>query len=129
MIIEISEERACELTDRVAAFVVKQRMASAAIMVIESLKPLHFIGSQALYFFAPFAELIFSAKEYQEFAALLENREYVDMLTNKIEQLDEETYREERIEAKRKRKRRWRRFREIFTKFGRKNKGRNPHAE
>jgi hypothetical protein len=121
MIVEISEERARELTDRVANYIVKRRMASAAIMAIESLKPLHFIGSQAMYFIGPFAELIFSAKEYQEFAAMIEHREYVDMLIDKIDQLDEEMYREERAENRRKRKRRWKRIGDFFHKmFGKK---------
>jgi hypothetical protein len=129
MIVEISPEKAYELTDRVADFIVKRRMASPAIMAIESLKPLHFLGSQALYFLAPFAELIFSPKEYEEFAAMLEHREYVELLVNKIERLDEEMYSAEREEAKRKRNRRGRRFRGFFGKLWKKNKGRNPHAE
>jgi hypothetical protein len=122
MIVEISEERARELTDRIADYIVKRRMGAAAIMGIESLKPLHFLGSQALYFLAPFAELIFSPKEYQEFAALLERREYVDMLINKIDVLDEEMFREERVEARRRRKRRWKRLSELFTRLFRKKK-------
>jgi hypothetical protein len=79
-------------------------MAPAAILSIESLKPLNFIGSQLMYTVGPFAEVFFSPKEYQEFAALLENREYVNMLINRIDELDDETYSEERKQARQRRK-------------------------
>ena len=73
MILEISEERAVELIEKLSKFIAEKRMAAPAIMTIESLRPLARIGSQLMHFLAPFAEVIFNAKEYQEFAALLEN--------------------------------------------------------
>jgi hypothetical protein len=96
MILEISQERAHEIIEKVATFVATRRMASAAIMTIESLRPLHNIGSQVLYFLAPFAELIFNPTEYQEFAALLENDENIKYLLKRIDELDVEIHKEER---------------------------------
>ena len=49
MIVEITEERANEVIEKVAKFVAERHMASAAILAIESLRPLSFIGSQALF--------------------------------------------------------------------------------
>lgn len=81
-------------------------MAAAAIMAIESMHPLHNIGSQLMYFFAPFAEVFVNSTDYQEFAAMLENEEYVDMLVQRIDELDNELYYEERKRKRILRKRR-----------------------
>lgn len=114
MIVEISPERAYEIIDKVADFIVKRRMAAAAIMTIESLRPLNYIGSQLMYFLAPFAEIIFNPKEYQEFAALLEKDEYIKLLMQRIDELDEELYREERAEKRKRSKRRLNRFKQFL---------------
>lgn len=114
MIVEISSERAAEVIEKISRYVVRKRMAPAALMTIESLRPLHGIGSQIMYFLAPFAEVIFNAKEYQEFAALLEKEEYIKLLLKRIDELDEETHREERQQSKMLKKRRWNRFKQRF---------------
>ena len=106
MVVEINRERALEIIDKISNFIVIRKMAAPAIMLIESLRPLNFIGSQLLYFLAPFAEIIFNPKEYQEFAALLENREYVKILIDSIDEIDHEMCREERKHKKLLRKRR-----------------------
>ena len=112
IILEIDRERAIKLIEKYARFIVERRLAPAAIMTIESLRPLNFIGSQLLYAITPFAEVFFDHKEYQEVAALLENREYIDILIKRIDELDDEMYREERekrsLAGKRKRKMRLR---------------------
>ncbi|MDP8202355.1 MAG: hypothetical protein P9M11_09505 [Candidatus Tenebribacter burtonii] len=105
MILEISEERAVELIEKISNFIAKRKMAAPAIMTIESLRPLARIGSQLMHFLAPFAEIIFNPKEYQEFAVLLENEEYVRLLIKRIDEIDVDMYREERKEKKLKRKR------------------------
>ena len=69
-----------------------------------------------MYFLAPFAEVIFNPKEYQELAALIENREYVKLLIERIDEMDEEMYREERKKRKLIRKRRINKIKKIFKK-------------
>ncbi|MCD4651315.1 MAG: hypothetical protein K8S56_05955 [Candidatus Cloacimonetes bacterium] len=117
MIVQIDEEQALIKCDKIAKFIVERRMAPAAMMFIISLKPLSFIGSQVMYFLEPFAEVIFDAKEYQEFAALIERREYVDILINRIDELDEEMHREERKRRKIERKRQWNKVKIFFKKI------------
>lgn len=114
MILEISEERAVELIEKISTFIAKKRMAAPAIMTIESLRPLARIGSQLMHFLAPFAEVIFNAKEYQEFAVLLENEEYVRLLIKRIDDIDVEMYRDERKEKKLKSKRRKNKLKQFF---------------
>lgn len=116
MIVEIKPERAIEKVDRIAKFIVERKMAAAALLGIESLRPLHYIGSQLLYFLAPFAEIIFDEKEYQEFAALLQHEEYIKLLLRRIEELDDEMYREIRANKKKMKKRRWNKWKRKFSK-------------
>lgn len=114
MILEISEERAVELIEKLSKFIAGKRMAAPAIMTIESLRPLARIGSQLMHFLAPFAEIIFNPKEYQEFAVLLENEEYVRLLIKRIDEIDVDMFREERKERKLKRKRRNNKIMQFF---------------
>ena len=114
MILEISEERAVELIEKISKFIAEKRMAAPAIMTIESMRPLARIGSQLMHFLAPFAEIIFNPKEYQEFAALLENEEYVRLLIKRIDEMDVDMYREERKDKKMKRKRRNNKLKQFF---------------
>jgi len=121
MILEVSEERAVELIEKLSKFIAKRRMAAPAIMTIESLRPLARIGSQLMHFLAPFAEIIFNAKEYQEFAVLLENEEYVRLLIKRIDEIDVDMYREERKSRRLRRKRRRNKILQFF-KISKKDK-------
>ena len=73
------------LLQRIADAVVQRRMAAPAIVFLESLGPMNFLGSQALHFFAPIIELAFSAKEVSQVAALLERRDTTVRLIALIE--------------------------------------------
>jgi hypothetical protein len=114
MIVEISQERAYQIIEKIAEYIASRRMASAAIMTIESLRPLHNIGSQVLYFLAPFAELIFNPKEYQEFAALLQKDENIKYLLKRIDELDVEIHREEHDKNRLLKKRRNNKIKQFF---------------
>ncbi len=73
------------LLQRIADAVVQRRMAAPAIVFLESLGPMSFLGSQALHFFAPIIELAFSAHEVSQVAALLEHRDTTVRLIALIE--------------------------------------------
>ncbi|MCZ6601990.1 MAG: hypothetical protein O6952_03180 [Planctomycetota bacterium] len=81
------EER---LLDRLAKALVRRRLSAPAILFLESLRPLHFIGSQALVFFAPFAKALVEGKDYDTLTSLLERRIAVDGLLRRIEGLEAE---------------------------------------
>ncbi|MCF7919541.1 MAG: hypothetical protein K9N06_06485 [Candidatus Cloacimonetes bacterium] len=120
LIVEIDRENALRIIDKAARFIVERKLSPAAIMTIESLRPLNFIASQFMYMVAPFAELFFSPREYQEFAALLENDEYIKLLMERIDELDAEIWREEHelrvIKRKLSREKRKIFFKKIFKK-------------
>jgi len=100
MIVEISKEESQELMDRVAKFLAERRLGSASMMFIESLRPLHFIGSQLLYMLSPFAELIFKPNEYQKFACALENEKNVAYLLDRIDNYDVEFHKKWKAEKR-----------------------------
>jgi len=78
-------------------------MAVPAILFLESVKPLSFLGSQTLYFFEPMVRALFTVPEYERFAALLERRESVEALLVKIEDRDEAERRADRERKAQKR--------------------------
>jgi len=78
------------LIESVAIRVVKMGMATPAVFFLESVKPLSFLGSQALIFFEPLVRSIFHLAQYERFARLMESRDSVERLLERIEALDEE---------------------------------------
>lgn len=73
---------------KVAERVVRWKMTVPAIVFLESVKPLNYIGSQTLVFFEPIVQSIFSFKEYDSFRRAMERRENVERLMQKIEAAD-----------------------------------------
>jgi hypothetical protein len=65
-------------------------MTVPAILFLESVKPLSFVGSQAMYFFEPMVRALFPLPEYERLASLMERRESVEELLVRIERRDEE---------------------------------------
>ncbi|MBD3349105.1 MAG: hypothetical protein GF400_07925 [Candidatus Eisenbacteria bacterium] len=95
-----------EIMDRFAARIVEWRMTAPAILFLESAKPLSFLGNQALIFFQPIVQSIFNFKTYDEFIEILEERENIEYLLLKIEEVESERRKKEREERKRRREER-----------------------
>lgn len=91
------------LLDRLAELTVRHRMTVPAIFFLESVKPLSFVGSQALHFFEPMVHAFFQAREYERFALLMERRENLEALLVKIEERDDVARREEKERRERER--------------------------
>ena len=75
-----------DLIRKLADFVVRRDMSVPAVMFLESVRPLNFVGSQSMVFFKPILSRFFSRDEYDKIANILEKREVVDMLIREIEQ-------------------------------------------
>ena len=73
------------LLERMADAVVKRGMAAPATIFLESLGPMNFLGSQALYFLTPIVEWAFNAKEVEQVARLLERRDTISRLITIID--------------------------------------------
>src|SRR5713226_1494824 len=73
------------LLERVAATVVERGMATPAILFLESVGPMNFLGSQALHFFTPIIEVVFPPRDVERVALLLERRDTLSRLGAMIE--------------------------------------------
>ncbi len=114
LIVNIPEERAVELIEKAARFIVERNMAAPALIATEMFMPLNHIGSQLMYFVLPVAEFIFDSKSYQEFAALIEEDRYMKMLSKRIDELDLELYKDKYKKRRQKKMQRRKKLRKIF---------------
>jgi hypothetical protein len=76
------------ILDKLAQRVVRWKMSVPAIIFLESIKPLNYIGSQTLVFFEPIVQTLFNFRDYDTFRRAMERRENVERLLQKIEAAD-----------------------------------------
>lgn len=74
-----------ELLDRISVAVVRRRLEIPAIFMLEAVKPLGFIGSQAMHFFAPMVGALYQGPLWDRTAHLLEKRASIEALIVRIE--------------------------------------------
>lgn len=80
--------RQAELVERACEEVVRRRMVTPAMIMLETGRPLHFVASQAIHFFEPIVGSLFDASDMREFANFLEQRGSVDYLVERLEGRD-----------------------------------------
>lgn len=73
------------LLERLADRIVELRIETAAILTLETARPMAFIASQAMVFFEPIVQSLFRFSEYQHITRLLERRGTIESLTLLIE--------------------------------------------
>jgi len=78
------------LFEKLARFVVRKKMTTPAILFLESSKPLSFIGSQFLIVLGPLVKIFFDLKEYDQIVSLMEKRDNVELLIQKLEKISSE---------------------------------------
>lgn len=86
---DIPPERREELMGKIAERIVRMRLTPVAIVMLESSKPVSFIGSQLMVFLQPIITSVFPFRQYDEIAALMEERSNIELLIRKIEQLED----------------------------------------
>jgi len=87
---EISEERKKEIIFKIAKNIVSRGLTAPAIMFLESVKPMNFLGSQVMIFFEPIILTFFNINEYREASLMFEERNTVEKLINEIENIENE---------------------------------------
>ncbi|HIE03342.1 MAG TPA: hypothetical protein EYP61_01145 [Candidatus Latescibacteria bacterium] len=85
---ELSEEELA-LVEKVARAVARRGLAIPAVMFLESVRPLNFIGSQAMMFLEPMVRSVLPSKDYTKFAEILEKREGLEALIRRIEKFSQ----------------------------------------
>ncbi|MBI5058627.1 hypothetical protein HZB60_02460 [candidate division KSB1 bacterium] len=78
-----------ELFDRLAAGVAARRLTVPALLFLESARPLNFVGSQAMLFFAPFVHALFDTRQYDLVREALERRETIGWLCDLLDAKEE----------------------------------------
>ncbi len=73
------------LLARLADKVVRLHMSVPAILFLEGMKPLNFVGSQTLAFFEPMARTMFAWKDMEKLRVALEHRGTIERLIVLIE--------------------------------------------
>jgi hypothetical protein len=86
--------------EKVAKKVVQWQMAVPAIMFLEMVKPLNYIGAQTMVFFEPIVNSVFTFKDYDTFRIALERRENIENLLQKIEAHDAVAFKKEKLYKK-----------------------------
>lgn len=100
---ELSPERAGYLIDKLANWVISHKLETPAVLFLESLKPLSFIGSQMwLMYGVPALGIVLDERETSEYGLLFEDRENLEALIRKIETMAREAdkRKKEREESK-----------------------------
>ena len=95
-------EKQSELLDKLAKKVVDYRMTVPAIMFLETVKPLSYVGSQTLVFFEPMVKAVFNIAEYDDLRIIMEDRRNVEELLVRIEKFDREVLEKESAARKEK---------------------------
>ncbi|MBN1434028.1 hypothetical protein JW921_04660 [Candidatus Fermentibacterales bacterium] len=108
------------LIGKIAAKIVERQLTVPALIFLESMKPLSFLGNQLLIFMNPLVSLVVSSRDYYAFVRMIEDRENVERLLVAIEEESSRdgTRRAESREIRRSaRGRRARRLRGILPSF------------
>ena len=81
--------------DAVCRQVVKRHLTTPSLLFLEMSRPLNYVGSQAMHFFAPFLSVLTQRQGHRHFAAFLEHRGSIEYLCRRIEELEADAARQE----------------------------------
>jgi hypothetical protein len=75
-----------QAVERLARLTVRFGMTVPAILFLESMKPMSFVGSQAMLVFSPFVNILASRAEWDALQSLLEDRRGIEVVIRRIEE-------------------------------------------
>ena len=78
------------IIDRLCRQVHSRGLTTPALVFLESVRPLNYVSSQTLHFFAPVLSVVADAQACRELADFLEHRGSIDYLCRRIEELSQE---------------------------------------
>ena len=74
------------LLEKVAQLIVKRGMAVPAVLFLESLGPLSFLGSQVVHGLKPFLDVVIDPVDIERLAILLERRDSIERLSTLLQE-------------------------------------------
>ena len=87
--LQVSEEQRATV-QKVADFIVRFGLTVPAILALESLRPLSFVGSQFMHVLSPAVTIFLTQHDWDAMATLLEHRGGVEYVLQAIERTDRE---------------------------------------
>ncbi len=84
---DLPESRRDELIENLAQKVTQRRLSAPAILFLELHKPLAFLAGQSLVLGSGFLAPLFGPQNVQQYAKLIESRDNVERLIQRIEEL------------------------------------------
>ena len=105
-----------DLAKRIARKIVERELTVPAIIFLESIKPVSFLGSQMLVFANPVVSLLVQSGDYYRFVRMIEDRENVEKLTVAIEEENALVSELRRKEKQNRRKNRKSFFKRLFRR-------------
>ena len=85
--LEVTAEQAAAV-DKVVRFIVRFSMTVPAILALEGMRPLSYVGSQFMHVLSPAVVGMLSFSEWDQLAGLLEDRRGLDYVIEQIEDAD-----------------------------------------
>ena len=82
------DEKQKIIVDKVCREVVKRHLTIPAQIMLETFRPLNYIGSQVLHFFQPIISSVLTGDSYLQFTYFLEQRGSVDYLSRRINEIE-----------------------------------------
>ena len=79
-----------EVVETVCRQIVKRHLSTPSLVFLEMARPLNYIGSQTMHFFAPFVSALTDSQGHRHFALFLAQRGSIDYICLRIEALEEE---------------------------------------
>ena len=77
------------IVDKVCYEVVKRHMVLPATVLLETFRPLNYIGSQIMNFFQPIVTAVLPCDGYNDFSQFLEQRGSVDYLCQRLKEIED----------------------------------------
>jgi len=74
------------LLRKIARLIVKRGMAAPALLFLESVGPLSFLGGQVMHGLKPFLDLVCDPRDLDRLATLLERRDSIDRLVTLLQE-------------------------------------------
>ena len=85
---DLTSEQRDTLIERLAERIVRHRLQMPAILVLEMHKPFAFLAGQSLLLGSGFLAPLFGPQNIRQYSKLFENRDNIERLMERIEELD-----------------------------------------
>jgi len=74
-----------QLLQELALKIERKALTAPALLWLESLRPVTFLGSQVMHFLNPFVRMLFDSDTFERLATILEDREHLERLLYHLE--------------------------------------------